>query len=51
LSQIIFYTTEQHITERRSDARTWSSVELNLAEGRKKRECTSGSSKRDKTNE
>lgn len=35
--QIIFYATEQDITER-SDARTRSSVELNLAEGRKKTE-------------
>lgn len=35
--QIIFYATEQDITER-SDARTRSSVELKLAEGRKKTE-------------
>jgi hypothetical protein len=35
--QIIFYATEQDITAR-SDARTLSSVELNLAEGRKKTE-------------
>ena len=35
--QIIFYAIEQDITER-TDARTWGSVEFNLAEGRKKTE-------------
>jgi hypothetical protein len=49
-NQTVFYVTEQDVTET-SDARTLSSVELNLAEGRKKTESTSGSSRRDKTNE
>jgi hypothetical protein len=49
-AQITFYATEQDITGRGTATRTWSSVELNLARGRKKRECT-GSSSRDTTND